>query len=160
MCDWIEGHGFGSPFYFEGRISAGQPFTIIKFRTSRDSQLTQVGFYLRKWYLDELPQLVNVLRGDMSVVGPRPLPKQQYDAYVRSAPYRVASRTFLRAGWTGVTVLHKDASRTYGEMGEIGLAAERSYWEALQKGSAFQTFRMEVWIMWRTLFIIARGEGL
>lgn len=155
--DLAQGHGYRSPFTLEKRIGPGRPFIIIKFRAANDGQLTNVGRYLRKWYLDELPQLVNILKGDMSLVGPRPLPEDQYYSY---PPEKVASRGVLRAGWTGLTILEKDASLTYSQMGERGFVAERIYWETLQKGTALQILRMDVWIMWRTLHIIAKGEGL
>ncbi|MEZ4446959.1 MAG: sugar transferase [Polyangiaceae bacterium] len=65
----------GAPILFQqerlGR--RGEPFTVLKLRTMRDGKATRVGEWLRNSGLDELPQLLNVLRGDMSLVGPRPL---------------------------------------------------------------------------------------
>lgn len=77
----------GGIFYLQTRVGKGnKDFSIYKFRTmysgsdkkglltvgARDSRITRIGFFLRKYKLDEFPQLINVLKGDMSLVGPRP----------------------------------------------------------------------------------------
>lgn len=72
LAIWLEDQG--SPFFTQLRIGKGRkPFRILKFRTLRDGAVTWVGRWLRRTGLDELPQFVNVCRGEMSIVGPRPL---------------------------------------------------------------------------------------
>jgi exopolysaccharide biosynthesis polyprenyl glycosylphosphotransferase len=92
----------GSIFIKQERIGyRGKPFTIYKFRTMRqdaeengpslsiaeDKRVTPYGYYMRKYRLDELPQFWNVLKGDMSLVGPRPERKYYIDQIVKTAPY-------------------------------------------------------------------------
>jgi sugar transferase EpsL len=98
----------GSPVIFRqtrpGRH--GRPFTILKFRTMRlddaivrndAARLTRIGHWLRAASLDELPELLNVLRGDMSLVGPRPLLMQYLNRYTLEQ----ARRHQVRPGITG-----------------------------------------------------------
>jgi len=102
----------GSPAIFRQRRTGmhGRPFTVLKFRTMTNRcdangqllpdhrRLTRLGRLLRKLSLDEIPQLINVLRGDMSIVGPRPLlPK--YDQWY--TPYE-RRRFDVRPGITGL----------------------------------------------------------
>lgn len=100
----------GTPFFFQQRPGRdGRIFTIVKFKTMNDARgpdgllrpdherLTTVGRWVRKLSLDELPQLFNVLKGDMSLIGPRPLLPQYLPLY--SAQQR--RRHDVRPGITG-----------------------------------------------------------
>src|ERR1700752_4085243 len=72
LAIWLEDGE--SPLFLQTRIGhQRRPFTVFKFRTMRDQRVTHVGRWLRQTGLDELPQFINVCRGDMSVIGPRPL---------------------------------------------------------------------------------------
>jgi sugar transferase EpsL len=102
----------GSPVFFRQRRPGlhQKPFTILKFRTMRDAfdgsgrelpdkeRLTKLGVLLRKTSPDEIPELLNVLRGDMSVVGPRPL-KLEYLPYYTTQEHL---RHEVRPGITGL----------------------------------------------------------
>lgn len=86
----------GGVFYFQERVGQnGVLFRVIKFRTMtkdadksgkltvgmKDARITKIGYFLRKHKLDEFPQFINVLKGDMSIVGPRPEVKEYVDLY-------------------------------------------------------------------------------
>jgi lipopolysaccharide/colanic/teichoic acid biosynthesis glycosyltransferase len=102
----------GSPFFLQERVGlGGKRFRIIKFRTMRqtapaegpqitighDPRITPIGHRLRKFKLDELPQLINVLKGEMSLVGPRP----EVPAYMaRYTPEQQAIILSVRPGIT------------------------------------------------------------
>lgn len=103
----------GGVFYKQIRVGkANRDFYLYKFRTmrtgadkkglltvgERDSRVTRVGYFLRKYKLDEFPQLINVLKGDMSIVGPRPEVRKYVDMYT-SEQMRVLS---VRPGLTDI----------------------------------------------------------
>jgi lipopolysaccharide/colanic/teichoic acid biosynthesis glycosyltransferase len=78
LAVWLDDGG--SPLFSQPRVGKGrEPFTLLKLRSMRNNQVTRVGQWLRRTGIDELPQFVNVCRGEMSVVGPRPLTSQDVE---------------------------------------------------------------------------------
>ena len=110
LAVWIRVR-MGSPVFFRQRRPGlgGEPFEMLKFRTMTDERdaegnllpddrrLTAIGRFMRSTSLDELPELINVLRGDMSLVGPRPLLMRYLDRYTPEQ----ARRQEVRPGITG-----------------------------------------------------------
>ena len=124
----------GSPVLFrqERTGRGGRSFTILKFRTMLDGagsdaeRLTSFGRFLRSTSLDELPQLWNVLRGDMSLVGPRPLLPEYQGRYTP----RQARRHEVRPGITGWNAVNGRNSMTWDEQFELDVwyVENRSFW--------------------------------
>jgi len=107
---------------------------------------------LKPWYLDELPQLFNVLRGDMSLVGPRPWPPSMVrNQLAKGYDYR----NHITAGWTGPAQVQKGITEPAG-YAELDLA----YVEACRTRSGMRLVRFDLGILWRTVKVMARGEGL
>ena len=97
-----------------------RPFTILKFRSMRDGRITRVGRLLRATGLDELPQFINILRGDMSAVGPRPLTESDI-ARLGWTAARYDFRWQVRPGLTGL------AQVTEARSGHLSLRLDRLY---------------------------------
>ena len=143
----------------------GRPFFIHKFRTmhvdaeeetgpvwasKEDDRCTRVGRFLRKYRLDELPQLWNVLRGDMSVVGPRP----ERPAYVRelsSSIEEYRSRQKVRPGITGWAQINQGYDSSFDDV-RRKVAYDMDY---MQRRSIW----LDMQIMLRTPMIMARWSG-
>ena len=162
------------PFlYRERRVSRGREFDLLKVRTLRrevhatqsgaeaharpleadPSNLTWAGRrVLKPWYLDELPQLVNVLRGDLSLVGPRPWPPSMVRGQVDAG---LDYRLHVLAGWTGPAQVAKDVTRDHADA-----ALDLAYLEACRTWGALRLARHDLGILRRTLGLIVRGEGL
>lgn len=156
----------GGVFYIQERIGKnGVPFGLYKFRTMRpnadragtltvgmrDPRITQIGYFLRKFKLDEFPQFLNVLKGDMSIVGPRPEVAEYVNLYTED------QRKILevRPGITDV------ASLEYFKENEILGQAEnpqKAYIEEIMPAKielnkrylARPTLGNDLHIMWRT----------
>ena len=104
----------GPVLFVQERVGQrGRPFKLLKFRTmipceesasewvqDNEDRVTRVGRFLRKFRLDELPQFINILRGDMNLVGPRPHPASNAALFAERIPYYVL-RTGIRPGVTG-----------------------------------------------------------
>jgi lipopolysaccharide/colanic/teichoic acid biosynthesis glycosyltransferase len=130
----------GPPIFFRQTRPGlkGQPFTIFKFRTMRHAQsgelaiekdaqrMTPVGTFLRKCSLDELPELWNVLRGEMSLVGPRPLLMDYLERYTPQQ----ARRMEVRPGITGWAQVHGRNALLWEEKFKLDLwyVDNRSFW--------------------------------
>jgi O-antigen biosynthesis protein WbqP len=163
----------GPLLYRERRISRGREFDLLKFRTLRsdvleadaegerharlleadESNLTWAGRrVLKPWYLDELPQLLNVLRGDMSLVGPRPWPPSMVAGQIAKG-YDYRNRVV--AGWTGPAQVQKGITEPAGYT-ELDLA----YVDACASWPTGRLIRHDLRILWRTVQVLARGEGL
>jgi exopolysaccharide biosynthesis polyprenyl glycosylphosphotransferase len=104
----------GPVFFVQDRVGlGGRRFRLIKFRTMRPAKgktsewasdngdrVTVIGQWLRKFRLDELPQLINVIRGEMNLVGPRPHPVSNFELFRENIPY-YSLRAVIRPGLTG-----------------------------------------------------------
>ncbi len=112
-------------FYHQARAGmGGRSFSLLKFRSMMDAcgpdghllpdldRLTGLGRFIRRWSIDELPQFWNVLKGDMTLVGPRPLPV----SYVQKLDDRQSRRCGVRPGITGwAQVCWRDPQREWAE---------------------------------------------
>lgn len=152
--------GSPGPAIFRQRRAGwrGRPFTMLKFRTMRadvdpygasphaagDSRLTPLGRWLRQVSLDELPQLLNVLAGQMSLVGPRPL----YERQAALWNDRQRRRLEVRPGLTGYAQAYGRAAMTHEEKIEMDVqyVQRRSFW-------------LDMKIILRTLANLLGGKG-
>ncbi len=149
----------GGPVLFRQKRPGyrGKPFTLLKFRTMREARdaqglllpdaerLTPLGKTLRQLSLDELPQLWNVLRGDMSLVGPRPLLMEYLDRYNAEE----MRRHDVKPGITGWAQVHGRNAMTWPER----FALDLSYVE-------HWSLALDTWILFRTLWEIATRTGI
>jgi lipopolysaccharide/colanic/teichoic acid biosynthesis glycosyltransferase len=156
----------GSFLYREPRISRGRPFGLLKFRTVRSdvldgrharlleaetANLTWAGKHvLKPWYLDEVPQLLNILKGDMSLVGPRPWPPHLVEEQVSEG---YTYRNEVPAGLTGLAQVSKGSDRLFQDL-------DVQYVERSRELGGWSLVRYDLGILRSTAGVIARGEGL
>ena len=165
----------GAVFYKEARVSQDRVFNLYKFRVLKAAVIetarrekgydhakplegckgnkTRVGRWLQRWYLDEVPQLFNVLKGDLSLVGPRPWPVPKYRDELAQGIYR---KRLLRPGLTGLVQAHKD------ELSAMGgdRALDEAYIEACRTLGPVRLLLFDLRVIVGTFRVLAQGQGL
>ena len=151
----------GHPIYRQRRIGRdGEPFDVVKLRTmvagaeslgsglvvaEGDARVTRVGALLRRTSLDEVPNLLNVLRGDMAIIGPRPTVPVQVAQYTA----RQRGRLAVKPGITGWAQVQGRAALPWAERIELDL------WYIEHR-----SWRLDLEILRRTARLVVHGEGL
>ncbi len=130
--------------FVEGDLEANHTEGQPKFKLVDDPRVTRIGWLLRKTSLDELPQLFNVLRGEMSLVGPRPVPRYEVDLY-QEAHYE---RLMALPGLTGLWQVKGRGEVTFDEMMALDIEYVRH-----------RSLGLDIWILLMTLPTILLGRG-
>ena len=149
----------GSAFYLQTRVGRhDRDFRLIKFRTmhtgaekkggltvgEKDPRITGTGFFLRKMKLDELPQLINVLKGEMSLVGPRPYLPEEF----QSIPEEMQVFVNVRPGVTGLWQVSGRSNTDYAYRVALDAWYVRNW-----------SLWLDVVILLKTIKVVLRGDG-
>jgi lipopolysaccharide/colanic/teichoic acid biosynthesis glycosyltransferase len=153
----------GPIFFVQQRIGKdGEIFKIYKFRTlkidekaieendsTKDAErMTPLGTFLRRWKIDELPQIYNVLVGDMSLVGPRPTVQRAYDEIVSENTRKYAQdRLTVKPGLTGLAQVNGNAALTWDE---------RMYYDSVYVENL--SLWLDLRILMKTVLVLLFGE--
>lgn len=149
----------GNPIFFKQQRPGlhGKPFYLYKFRTMNNEmdskgnllpdgqRITSLGLFLRRFSLDELPQFINVVKGDLSLVGPRPLLMEYLPLYSEEQ----AKRHLAKPGITGWAQINGRNSITWEEKFELDV------WYV-----EHQTFLLDLKILWFTFLKVIRSENV
>lgn len=152
----------GPVFYKQERVGLnGKLFSIIKLRSMRtdaekngpqwaaknDPRVTRVGKFIRKTRIDEIPQLINVLRGDMSLIGPRPERPMFTEQFEKEIP-GFKKRLWVKPGLTGWAQVNGGYEATPAEKFEMDMYYIHR-----------QSFRLDMEILLRTVWVVLSGSG-
>ena len=166
----------GPVFFRQLRIGAAREnrtelFEMIKFRSMRqdaeagtgavwasknDPRITRIGQFLRKTRLDELPQFINVLRGDMSLIGPRPERPGFYQKLETEIPFFAERTVGLRPGITGLAQVKQGYDETIDDV-RNKVCFDHAY--ALRLRRPLGWLKTDIGIAWETIAVMAFGRG-
>jgi lipopolysaccharide/colanic/teichoic acid biosynthesis glycosyltransferase len=145
-------------------INPGRPFRIYKFRTmvqgaekdvptlacENDPRITRIGRLLRKTRIDEIPQFINVIKGDMSIIGPRP-ERSFFINQVKSEMPEFTMRLMVKPGITGLAQVEHGYTQTVGEM------KGKLFYDL--KYIANLSLTQEIKIIFKTFYVVVTGKG-
>jgi lipopolysaccharide/colanic/teichoic acid biosynthesis glycosyltransferase len=130
--------------YVAGQLGTGADQEGALFKPVKKEHVTRVGKFLRKSSLDELPQLFNILKGEMSLVGPRPNVPWEVESYHDWHYERLA----VLPGITGLAQVNGRSTLPFDQIVTYDIEYVRNL-----------TWQMDTWILWRTFWIAIRGSG-
>ncbi len=125
-------------------LQGSNEFDGVLFKMRRDPRVTAIGARLRKWSFDELPQFLNVFRGEMSLVGPRPALPDEASEYAD----HVRRRLVVKPGLTGLWQVSGRSDLSWGESVRLDLRYVENW-----------SFALDLQILWKTFSVIFRGSG-
>lgn len=141
---------------FRSMVTDCESKTGAVWATKKDPRVTAVGSFLRKTRLDELPQLINVVRGDMSMIGPRPERPGFYQRLEQAIPF-FAERTYgVSPGITGLAQVNQGYDTCIDDV-RTKVGFDHRY--ALALGDPLSWLKMDISIIFRTLLVMATGRG-
>lgn len=128
----------------KSQLTACNEHDGVLFKIRNDPRITKVGGWLRRWSVDELPQLINVLLGDMSMVGPRPALPAEAARYAE----HVRRRLMVKPGMTGLWQVNGRANLSWDESVRLDLRYVENW-----------SFVLDLQILWKTAAAVRRGSG-